>query len=140
MGMYTSLEFHGILQNLSKKEVDAIKWIYTFDEEFKPILPKHEFFTKMRANMIFTCNDYMKPRFVKKDENFYVLETHAEIKNYEGEIELFLDWIKPFVFNGLLEDEAYAQTQYEEYEDYCYYYLDRVENKQTYDSGQSRYW
>ena len=131
MGMYTRLKFHAELKDLSEKEIDAIKWCISNEDFDKfPYSDLHPFFKQRRALLLFTCDAKIKPIFINKND-IWVLNTDAEIKNYKGEIELFLDWIKPFVKTGMHVSEAYAETQYEEYEGYCYYYLDRVEDRQT---------
>lgn len=58
---------------------------------------EHEFFECPRWEMLFLSNNW-SPELIKgstfKD---YILEIHSEFKNYDGEIDKFIDWISPFI-------------------------------------------
>lgn len=43
----------------------------------------------------------------------YHISTRSNIKNYENEIELFLDWIKPYIEYGSGVRNLYAIVTYE---------------------------
>jgi hypothetical protein len=62
-----------------------------------PNLPiEHEFGKCPRWNMLFNSNPF-NPENIKSsklEEN--ELTIHTEFKNYDGEIEKFIDWIRPF--------------------------------------------
>lgn len=53
----------------------------------------------------------------------YHISTRSNIKNYEDEIETFLEWIKPYVENGSGSRELYAIVMYEEASKPTLYYL-----------------
>lgn len=134
MGNYTQLRFHAELKDLTPRDEQTIRWMVDSKGIRKEDmdLPDHELFDQWRITMLFKCNQYQVPTFQKIKETL-VLNTHAEIKNYESEIELFLDWIKPFVKKGLLEKETYAETQYCEYTGWKYYFLDKIIDEQIYE-------
>ena len=60
-----------------------------------------------------------------KDSNGcnWVLSTRSSIKNYKGEIEAFLEWIKPYIDSGSGSNDMYAIVTYEEAETPDIYYL-----------------
>ena len=51
------------------------------------------------------------------------ISTRSNIKNYENEIETFLEWIKPFIAGGSGNREMYAITIYEDSEEPNIFYL-----------------
>jgi hypothetical protein len=56
-------------------------------------------------------------------DNQWRLSTRSNIKNYEGEIQLFLDWIKPYISQGSGSRDMYAIVTYEEAREPMIYYL-----------------
>lgn len=55
------------------------------------------------------------PKFWYEDlTKAWVLSARGNIKNYGGEIEEFLEWLKPFISSGSGRDDFYAITIYEE--------------------------
>ena len=61
------------------------------------------------------------------DEQYHV-STRSNIKNYYGEIEEFLEWIKPYIEQGSGSREMYAIVIYEEQDIPTMYYLDNEED------------
>ena len=124
MGYYTELIFKAELIGLKESDIKAIEWINgkhhknQYESVNPDWLPKHPFFKEMRADMITQCDRIKVPLFYKTDPDTYILDSHAEIKNYESEIELFLNWIVPFIKKGLLENDICAKTKGENFEDY----------------------
>lgn len=53
----------------------------------------------------------------------YVVSTRSNIKDYKGEIETFLEWIKPYIESGSGERDMYAIVIYEEQSEPTVYYL-----------------
>lgn len=51
------------------------------------------------------------------------IRSRSEIKNYENEIEMFLEWIKPHIERGSGAKDMYAITIYEEDFEPTIYYL-----------------
>lgn len=54
----------------------------------------------------------------------YVISTRGNIKNYDNDIEIFLEWIKPFIDSGSGESEMYAIVTYEESKPILYFLHD----------------
>lgn len=50
-----------------------------------------------------------------------ILKAHGHIKNYWNDINAFVDFIKPHVEIGFLEDGAFAKSLYEENDEWNYY-------------------
>jgi len=104
MGMYTEIyvkiEFK---TNLPVEVVTALKWLngeFGIDDEVT--LPEHPFFKLPRACMVLSCSSYYhQPRatcnlWFDDIHGGYYLCARADLKNYDGEIEAFFDWVKPY--------------------------------------------
>lgn len=117
MGMYTELIFGARLKKLTQLEIDALKWMCGNIEKPKK-LHNHEFFECYKSDYLFNfCSCYFleisKPIFKFFDGDWF-LTTRSNLKNYENEIEKFLDWIKPFIDSGSGKNDLYAIVTYEE--------------------------
>lgn len=55
--------------------------------------------------------------------NQWQISTRSNIKNYESDIEKFLEWIKPYISQGSGAREFYAIVTYEEEDTPKIYYL-----------------
>lgn len=53
----------------------------------------------------------------------YRISTRSNLKNYDDEIELFLDWIKPYIRSGSGLENVYAYVLYEQDKIPTVYYL-----------------
>lgn len=53
----------------------------------------------------------------------WIVSSRTNIKNYESEIQTFLEWIKPFIDSGSGDRKMYAITIYEEQSEPTIYYL-----------------
>ena len=108
MGHYTQLKFKAILREDTPKEVtdfltktivlkdvgmDDLQ-IYNVSDVPKPKLD-HPFFNCTRWHMLFHCTNFDNTLFgsIFSDN---LLEIASEFKNYEDEIDHFIDWITPF--------------------------------------------
>jgi hypothetical protein len=81
-------------------------------------LPKHEFFSKERWEMIGKCCSYYftpfsttELRFDNISKSYYII-SRSDLKNYDGEIEAFFDWIMPYIANR--EGSFIGYSRYEE--------------------------
>jgi hypothetical protein len=69
-----------------------------------PNLPiEHPFGKCLRWDMLFHSNNfapelYSGSEFYKDMLGYYHLNIHTEFKNNCGEVELFVDWIRPYTF------------------------------------------
>lgn len=79
----------------------------------------HEFFHTWRSLWMFRCTggfgETEIPYFVRCDDGTYQLRLVFSVKNYEDCIELFLDWVSPFLIK-YPEDTVVGEYQYEEAE------------------------
>jgi hypothetical protein len=106
MGMYTKL-FLDCSFRSDIPEVDMRALEYLFDGADKPeILPSHTFFSKNRAHYMFQSPAYTGPAVTVKLSDYYDnhVTAHIEVKNYEDEIEAFIDWARPL----LAEEEGHC--------------------------------
>lgn len=72
--------------------------IFTNDEVFVPEL-EHDFFKCQRWFMLFLSTnwgDISGGKFYNNGK-YWIIDLHTEFKNYDGEIEYFINWISPFI-------------------------------------------
>jgi len=126
MGMYTELIFGaGLKKETPQSVIDALKYMLG-DTEDKP---KDFPLPDGRCEWLFQSTSYFgmtvpANKFVfDKDFDSWCLSTRSSIKNYEGEIEEFLDWIKPYICSGSGNRNMYALTIYEDSATPSIYYL-----------------
>ena len=97
MGMYTEL----VLKCEVKSDCPSlVKDIlnYLFNDKEKPKeLPEHNFFKCERWASIGHCSSfYHVPFALSKFEEGYIF-SRSDLKNYDNEIDLFIDWLKPYL-------------------------------------------
>lgn len=115
MGMYTELVLSTRVKPI-ESVIDVLQ--YMAGKKDKPVLPNHPLFKTTRWDRLFaSCSSYFVPRSVcllEYDEigGYWVLILRADLKNYEGEIEKFIDWIDPYL--DLLPGELVGYSRYEE--------------------------
>ena len=127
MGMYTELIFGaGLKKDTPENVIEALKYMIGETEE----KPKDFPLPDGRCERLFRCSSYyfgVNEPVIKmwKDDigGNWVLSTRSNIKNYEGEIEAFLEWIKPYIDSGSGCRDMYAIVTYEEAEAPNIYYL-----------------
>jgi len=103
MGMYTEIfvkvEFKPESPELF---IDCLKWLAGVGEKPKA-LPEHRLFSLPRFEQVLTCSSYYhQPRATTQmwfDDiaGQWYLCSRSDLKNYDGEIAAFFDWIKPHV-------------------------------------------
>lgn len=123
MGMYTEIYLTvQIIDNPPKDVIDVL--LSMFGEGKAENLPDHPFFKKQRWNMVGKSSSFY---FVPKSTtemfetygNWYIT-SRSDLKNYDGEIEAFFDWIMPFIHAP--EGQFIGYSRYEEhYEPKLYY-------------------
>lgn len=127
MGMYTELIFGADLKKDTPKNViEALKYMIGDTEEKPKDFPLPE----GRCEWLFRGSSYYFGVSKSVSNMWYddigknwVLSTRSNIKNYGGEIEAFLDWIKPYIDGGSGCRDMYAIVIYEEAEAPDIYYL-----------------
>lgn len=103
MGMYTEIFARGLLKRDTPAEVvEAL--LAMMGGDTPATLPDHELFKTARwENLGFSSSAYhptpmqsaVKDSYFAKGQQEFVL--HSSLKNYGGEIELFFNWIDPYV-------------------------------------------
>ena len=112
MGMYTKADAKLKINPCLPDDVAYAVWFLSSDmleDADVKKLPDHDFFKTQRW-------DYFH---LVESKGFHILD--IDIKNYDGEIELFFDWIKPYVLNPI--GSEIGSSLYEEWDaDTVYYY------------------
>lgn len=127
MGMYTELSVSAELKDLTELEINALMWMVGEIDQ-PSSLPNHELFKCDRCEYMLRMRSYYFPFTIdpvlKLDpiDNQYRLVTRSNMKNYEGEIELFIDWLKPFIDCGVGINNMFAVVCHEEQEEPTLYY------------------
>lgn len=133
MGMYTEMIFGAKLKGSTPKNIiDIIQSLVDGKESEIKDKPSHPFFQTERQWLLTSGGSYyiagvMSPQF-QKDEmtNQWSLFARTNIKNYRGEIEKFIDWIKPYCEQGSGANDMIAVVIYEEEKTPTIYYLNDV--------------
>lgn len=116
MGMYTEL----VLATRVKKDSEAVPVLfYMAGRGEKPTsLPDHPLFQTSRWPLLLSCSSYyFVPRstcLLEFDDigDYWVIISRSDLKNYDNEIEKFIDWLRPH-----LEDAADRMIGYSRYEE-----------------------
>jgi hypothetical protein len=125
--MYTELIFGASLKRDTPNDViDALKYMLG-EIESKPTnfpLPDGRCEWLFRgSSYYFAVNEPVnKMWFDNIDERCHI-STRSNIKNYENEIETFLEWIKPYISEGSGCRNMYAIVIYETQDEPTVYYL-----------------
>ncbi len=102
MGMYTELFLSCEFNEDLPKEAEKVL-LHLFDAKDEPeSLPDHEFFSCTRWRQIGSmCSFYFTPfalSKIEKEQGSYYLTTRSDLKNYDSEIEKFLNWVEPYIY------------------------------------------
>lgn len=73
--------------------------LYSAGQEIPPEKIDHEFFKCTRwASLFLSVYDHEgPPNSFKKINNTWTLQLHSDFKNYDSEIEQFINWISPYI-------------------------------------------
>jgi hypothetical protein len=122
MGMYTQLHLGIDLKKDTPEEViNILKYLSNPTDDEPKELPKHEFFQCDRWKWLFTMDSYYfdyktQCAFTYDDVNrYWNLSVTSNLKNYCGEIEKFIDWIKPYI--NSYPGDFLGYSRYEEFQD-----------------------
>ncbi len=115
MGMYTELIFGAQLKEDTPKDViNTIKYLLDeIDEMDNLLFPKNRN-PFNRSSYYFGVNRPLSKFYFDEIAKTYILTTRSNIKNYNAEIESFLNWIKPYIQYGSGKRDMYAIVTYEE--------------------------
>ena len=125
MGMYTEFVFGvSLLSTTPGNVLDILNYLVNSEEfNYKKELPNHVFFKCDRYKAIATCSSYYfgcsesvsrfdyLPDSISKE---YILSIRSNLKNYDNEIEKFVDWIRPYVSSGSGTNDLLGYKLYEE--------------------------
>lgn len=118
MGMYTELVLKCRVKESAPSSVMAVINHLFCGADAPETLPTHPFFGLTRWHCIGGMSSFYHhpevvnsvPKFDFTDSNY--IFSRSDIKNYDGEIEAFIDWIKPYLENE--EGECIGWSWYEE--------------------------
>jgi len=128
MGMFTELIFGAALKKDTPQEViDSIKYMAGQIQD----QPKGFPFEEQRLKWLFTSGGsyYFGVHEAVFDMKFdkltseWIISARVNLKNYEQEIQKFLEWIKPFISKGSGTRDFYAIVTYEQQEEPTIHYL-----------------
>jgi len=122
MGMYTELHFNCELPKDTPPSVLAVLRYMLREQGDRdvPTLPDHPLFQTSRWAVMLGCDSYYFSadthstlRFDECGDSYYLC-IRTNLKNYDNEIEKFVDWISPYIdgFDGdFLGFSRYEQTE-----------------------------
>ena len=115
MGMYTELILKVEVEKKLPQEIEEIL-LYLFEDgdlrDLPEKLPDHEFFRCKNWEFIGkSASYYHVPKVFRMYKSGYIF-TRCDLKNYENEIEEFIDWIDPYITNN--SGTVIGWTWYEE--------------------------
>ena len=103
MGMYTEVNLTVRLREDTPSEVIQVLSYMVGASTDKPELPDHSFFACDRWAATLNCSSYyfvpfstFELRFDGIANTFYIVG-RADLKNYDDEIEHFIDWLTPYI-------------------------------------------
>lgn len=118
MGMYTELVLKCQIKEDAPTDVKSVIAHMFCGDDAPEKLPDHPFFGLTRWNFIGSCSSfYHHPEVVNSCPKFdytnsqYIF-SRSDIKDYDGEIESFIDWLKPYV--DAPEGQCIGWSWYEE--------------------------
>lgn len=124
MGMYTELIFGAELKKETPNEViETLRYMVgdiekpqklAFDADRNPL---------RGGSYYFAVNKSVSKIWLDNIDNQWHISARANIKNYDNEIEQFLEWIKPWIEGGSGARDMYAIVTYEEDDEPTIYYL-----------------
>lgn len=125
--MYTELIFGATLkENTPEDVIDTLRYMWGLTTEKPDNYPWDE---DSRLNYLVDCSSYyfgvstpVKLMCFDKITSKWVLSSRSNIKNYNGEIDTFLNWIEPYIDSGSGSMNMYAIVMPEENKEPIIYY------------------
>jgi len=121
VGMYTKLHCNIKIKKAANECIEILKYMLGQKEKIDFEIPKHDFFKEESRwdFMLKCCSCYFtdsQNSNLKEGYDGYILHCDCDFKNYENEIELFLDWISQYGnYNNYYEFigyEIYEENKY----------------------------
>ena len=120
MGMYTKLHCNIKIDREAEECIEILKYMLGKTKTINFEVPKHSLFKAETQRWKFMLNSSSyyftgtsNSELIKDDISGYVLHCDCDFKNYEGEIESFLDWISKYANYS----DYYEYIGYERYEE-----------------------
>lgn len=120
MGMYTEIHFNAKLKkDVPQDVVDILKYMVGDNKRQPRSLPDHVLFQCDRWKLLFCCDSYYFDADTHSTLRFddiagsYYLCVRSNLKNYDSEIQKFIDWIPQY-----LENEPGAFLGFYRYEEH----------------------
>lgn len=140
MGYYTELKLNiklkketpdNIIEFLKKVLIDKDigvdnKFLFKSGDVFKPWF-SHDFFKCQRWYMLFLSTNWdedMQGGKLREDKGNWTVNLHTEFKNYDDEIDKFMDWITPYIV-GRKKRQYVGQYQGENMDNPINIYIER---------------
>ena len=105
MGMYTELVLgFNLKENTPNEVVDILTYMIESGEgDRQPVIPDHDLFKTWRWKFMLSCDSYYFAGFTHSEMSYddigkqWEVNIRCNLKNYDNEIEKFIDWISPYV-------------------------------------------
>lgn len=114
MGMYTELVLNVALQNIPSDALDVLRGMTQGDDSTSPNMEHRLFETPRWQWMLCSSSHYFVPeataKLIERDyASSKYLSVRCDLKNYNGEVEAFLEWIAPFAESGFAGYKRYEE-------------------------------
>lgn len=127
MGMYTELIFGAELKKDTPNEViEALKYMLGEIKTKPTNFPLPDGICEwlfQGCSYYFAINKAVSKMWLDNIDKCYHISTRSNIKNYKNEIEIFLEWIEPYINSGSGSRNMYAIVIHEEQNEPTIYYL-----------------
>lgn len=116
MGMYTELHFNAeLIRDTPHRITDVLAYMTGTTRSEPAALPDHALFGTRHWDLMLQCDSSYFPlstaSSIDHEYGRHYLRVRSNFKNYDGEIEKFLDWIMPWVD---ADTECLGYWRYEE--------------------------
>ena len=121
MGMYTELHFNSRLKpDVPTSVLRVLEYMLGENSAIGEPIPDHPLFNTSRWAVMLRCDSYYFDADTISTLRYDDISQHSlcirtNFKNYEGEIEKFLDWIRPYLDKD--EGDFLGFYRYEETEE-----------------------
>lgn len=119
MGMYTELVLKiEVSKKIDESALNIFKYLFCNNNVEPTVLPDHPFFKCKRWRCVGkSCSFYHHPETINSWAEYEYSPTirifsRSDLKNYDNEIDLFLDWASPYFYNS--ENSVVGWKWYEE--------------------------
>lgn len=131
MGMYTeivaALELRGghgqSAEAPPQSIIDVLHFLTGYDDSAALDVPDHPFFSRRGWRSVLRTDSYYFPGDTRSTFRYdeiaksWFLTVRSNLKNYDGEIEQFLDWIAPYTEPNDVRDDGLFFVGYMRYEE-----------------------